>query len=207
MTLIGEEDEPPARPALMWVWSAATGIGVGLGWYLVQSTRVPLLVGVPVGICQGLVLVRNRQLALLWAGVTSGAVGLALIFFTPLGAPLLIGSGWVSVDINGPILLLTFIGVPAVAYAQFLALIHWAGSDGAIRWFGASVFSFPIVALFGWLLNDIWAPDNLLHGLINVQPFEPRLWVIGAAWGVCTGWAMSKMPEVVEPNNREDSEE
>lgn len=206
MLVDNEEEGQPARPGLMWVWSAATGIGVGLGWYIVQMTQIPLLAGVPMAIFQGLVLVRNLKLALIWAAVTSGTVGLVLVILTPLGAPLVVGRGWVAVDINGPILLLMFIGVPAVAYAQCLVLSPWAGRDSTIRWFGASVFSFPIVALFGWLLNDVWVPDNLLHGLIDVQPFEPRLWIIGAAWGACMGWALAKMPGIVEPGNWENSD-
>jgi len=103
------------------------------------------------------------------------------------------------------ILLLIFFGVPIVTFVQCSAINGWVRSEHWSLWFGASACSFPVAALFGALLVDILAPapclqgiSGCLPGLVEIQYIEHTLFVIGALWGGCLGWAMGRMPEVRE---------
>jgi hypothetical protein len=165
------------------------------------------------GICQGLVLLRNLKRALAWALVTDIACLVAMGVMLALGLParaFVIDRGWTTAgdsSIGWAILLLVGIGVPLVSVAQARLIKQWAKGEDVLLWFGASTFSFMMIALFGRFLTDLWGSASWVHGLIEIEPFEPRLWVIGAAWGACTGWALAKMPEVVESDNRENSDQ
>jgi hypothetical protein len=185
------------------LWSVATAAGVGIGWYLAQTKGTVLYFGLPIGIFQGLVLLRKGRRTLLWALATGVGWIVACFVMFAFGLrinPLLIERGWTTAGdtVIGPaILLLTMLGVPIVACAQCVVLMRWTSRDDAIRWFGVSVFGFLMVSFAGRVLTDYVSLGDWVRGLVEIQPFEPTLWLIGAMWGACTGWAMAKMPEVV----------
>lgn len=206
-----EELEAPApKPGIVLLWGAATATGVLAGWYLVQESGVALLWGIPMAILQGLLLLPNWKRALGWTMLTSVGWLLALAFMFLLAFPLdVLGTHSLETyDYQLPwaILLLILVGVPIVTFVQCSAINNWARGDNWSMWFGASACSFPIAALFGALIIDILAPatclkafSGCLPGVVQVQSIQLTLFVTGALWGGCLGWAMAKMPEVRTP--------
>jgi hypothetical protein len=195
----------------MLLWGSATAAGVGAGWFLVQRTGIALLWGIPMAIFQGLLLLPNWRRALKWMVLTCVGWLFALAFMFLLAFPLaLVGRSSTTVfdyQIGFAILLLIFVGVPIVASIQCSAINKWVHRQHWSLWFGASACSFSVAALFGAVLIDTLAPvpclrgfSGCLPGLVEVQSFELKLFVIGALWGGILGWAMARMPEVRAPN-------
>jgi hypothetical protein len=196
---------------LISAWSVATAAGIGLGWYLAQARQNVLWICVPLGICQGLVLLRSLKRALAWAMITDIVCLIAVGVMLALGLPVrafVIGRGWTTAGdstIGWAILLLVGIGVPLVSFAQARLIKQWAKAEDALLWIGASTFSFLLIALFGRLVTGLWPSPSWVRGLIEIEPFEPRLWLIGGMWGACTGWALAKIPEVVTSDKQADA--
>jgi hypothetical protein len=190
------------RLALIFLWSLATGVGVGAGWFIALTTGLPVLLGVPLGICQGLVLLPRWRRALLWAVATIAGwgVGLGFMFMVgPLVGGLVQSSTWVTSSgdfIGWAIALVPIFGVPAVAYAQWLVMRNWVRSEPFIFWWGVCVCSFPVAGAIGVVLLDPRNATGLIAGLSAVHPLAPGFWLIGTLWGLCTGWALSKTLEV-----------
>lgn len=166
---------------LILLWSAATAVGVGTGWYIALATGGWFLGGVPLGICQGLVLLPRWNRTLGWAMATSLGWVIGFALMAGLGA---LVKGFVPADwwvtehednIGWAIALLPFVGIPAIAEAQWIVMRRWVAKEPWIFWFGVSVCSFPVAGFIGLVLFDPGQSSGTLFSPSAIQPVSRGL--------------------------------
>lgn len=192
------------RSLILW-WTLATALGIGLGWYVASLNRQWYGIGFLTGLCQALVFLPRWRLSFAWfvstfAGWVMGYGALWILegFANDASLP----HAWVTAngdDIGWALSLLPFVAIPIVALVQSLTLRRFLNSEPWIYWFGVPVCSFPIALLAAFGILNPRTGETVLLAYIPV--FSLSMFVLGALWGLCTGWAIIRSARF-RPANR-----
>lgn len=182
------------------LWVVATAAAIGTGWYFASLYRQWLIIGLLIGICQALVFLPNWKLAAGW--LLSTSLGWVVAVFAMWALKTLVPAlpySWVTAntdDLGWAFALLPFIGVPLTSLAQSGLLARYLKSEPWIYWFGVPVCSFPMALLISFGLINPRVGSAILSSIPNLS-FS--FWLLGALWGLCTGWAIFKTADFRTP--------
>ncbi len=175
----------PSGKTFVVLWTMASSVGFGLGWFLAVFLANPLYIGVVLGGAQALALMPRWRSALFWTAVSS--VGWVVAVFALIASS---GSGegraW-TVYLGG----VPFVTFPALALVQWSVVHNWFGGKSFVLWFGTVVCAFPVAALFAilFLLLANAGSSTFLTELPSA--LAPVFWLMGGIFGAFTGFALA----------------